>query len=368
MTAIHDLDQVAGNPGAAFRVVIATNGDQGMGNQGFAFDNVVIAERSKIAVLEHFTDNSDDSSRVADDIIDAFMNKHSKYVIDLQYHLSDHGMDPMNLNNPYPSSTRWFNYGYPPIPFTALDGGMNTYLRYDLSNLKASPMEDHLRLLTLEIPKFEIDLSVDWLGASLEANATVTCVTDRFEGNIALYVVVFETSVTAYTGLNGDTYFRNVVLDMLPLPSGKLLGDKWYEGKSDVSGNTWTYQPYVEDINDLAVAAFVMDRSTGQILQAAVDYKDKTVGVRNPVTEISSLNIYPNPAYNTIYINPGARTEYNGRIELMDMTGKVVLAEHVPAKYQIFQLDIEHLDRGMYILRWIESGQVRGVSKVVKTR
>jgi len=50
--AVHDLDQVAGKPSVIFRLAFASNGKQSMNNQGFAFNNVVLAERSKIAVLE----------------------------------------------------------------------------------------------------------------------------------------------------------------------------------------------------------------------------------------------------------------------------------------------------------------------------
>ncbi|MCK4746399.1 MAG: PKD domain-containing protein, partial [Bacteroidales bacterium] len=74
VTAAHDLDKVAGKPDVALRIAIASNGRQVMYNQGFAFNNVVIAERSKLAVLEHFTNFSDDTSRLADDIIDALRN------------------------------------------------------------------------------------------------------------------------------------------------------------------------------------------------------------------------------------------------------------------------------------------------------
>ena len=70
--------------------------------------------------------------------------------------------------------------------------------------------------------------------------------------------MVFETSVTAYTGLNGDQEFRNVVLDMLP-PAGKLLKSDWESGDTMVRENNWEYQTYVEDILDLGVAAFVQD-------------------------------------------------------------------------------------------------------------
>ncbi len=367
VTAAHDLDQVAGKPGVAFRVAFASNGELDMKNQGFAFNNVVITGRSKLAVLEHFTDNSLDNARIADDIIDGIATAHSQDVIDLQYHTNTSGMDIMNLNNPFPSSTRSFNYGVPQVPYSVLDGGVSLQQQYDFSHLQKSAVEDQLRLVTLEIPAFEINLAVDWLESGLEAHTTVTCVNEGYEENIQLYLVVFETSVTAYTGSNGDTQFSNVVLDMLPT-QGKLLGGNWYKGKSDVSTDTWTYQHYVEDIDELAVAAFVQDRSSFQILQAAVNYKDKTVAAPDAVSGITGLHISPNPAQDLLYVNLGARTERPGSIVLLDMSGKVVQAEQVPAGYQLLQLDIEHLERGMYILQWLESGQVRGVTKVVKPR
>lgn len=367
VTAVHGLDQVAGDPGVSFRIAIATKGRTEPGNQGFAFDNVVIAERSKLSVLEHFTDYSDDSSRVANEIIDAIGNKHPEDVIDLQYHLSDDGVDPMYLNNPYPSSTRSFSYGVPRIPYTILNGGAHPNHRYDFSTLKTVPLEDHLRMLSLKIPEFDIDLTVDWSESGLEARTVVTCITDRFDENIQLYLVVFETSVTAYTEHNGDIEFRNVVLDMLPSPAGKLLGDKWVLGKSDVRTHPWAYAPYVEDLDDLAVAAFVQDRSTNRILQAAVDYKDEKIAVPDHTTETKSLIVYPNPAGSKLHVNLGTSSDRNGRIELLDMIGKVVLLDHVPAGTRVFQLNIAHLDRGIFFLRWIESDQVRGVTRIVKT-
>jgi len=368
-TAVHDLDPLAGKPNVALRVAIATNGRQGLDNQGFAFDNVVIVERSKLSLLEHFTNISDDTSGFADDIIDEFGMRHSKDVINLHYHMDSPGFDPMYENNPAPSSNRgyWF-YGIPRIPYSVLDGGMQSYHRYDYSGLMDNTMDEHLLLSSLELPAFDIDLKVYWFESSLEANATVTCLADRFDENIDLYLVVFETSVTAYTGRNGDTHFRNVVLDMLPTPAGELLGGNWRKGNSEVRTNSWTYKPYVENINELAVAAFVQDRYTHKILQAAVEYKDKTVGNQDAVPEMGGLNIYPNPVYGTVFVNLGSSTEYPGSIELLDMNGKVVLAEPVPVGQLEFQLDIVQLTRGMYILRWIESDQIKGVSKIVKIR
>lgn len=368
VTAVHDLDQVAGKSDVSFRIAIATGGQTYLGNQGFAFDNVVIAERTKLSVLEHFTDYSNDSSRIADEIIDAVGRRYPKDVIDLQYHLGEGGMDPMYLNNPYPSSTRSVNYGVPGLPYSILNGGACPDHRYDLPALRAGVIEDHVRTLSLEIPEFDVDLAVDWLETELSAQTTVTCKTERFEDNLQLYLVVFETSVTGYAGNNGIPVFRNVVLDMLPTPAGKLLGDKWVQGKTDVRTQTWIYAPYVEDIDDLAVAAFIQDRSSNRVLQAAVEYKDPLVRVPEPTADHRNLAVYPNPATTAFYVDLGAGSEDNGNIVLTDLSGRVVLQEFVPAGTRALQLNISLLDPGIFFLRWIESGQVRGVGKVMKIR
>jgi hypothetical protein len=223
-------------------------------------------------------------------------------------------------------------------------------------------------LSTLEKPEFDIELSVNWLPTGMELTTWVSSESERLDKYVQLYVVVFETSVTAYTGGNGDTEFRNVVLDMLPSPTGVLLGNRWRKGSMDERTFTWTYPSYVEDVDELAVAVFVQDRGTGQILQAVVDYKDKTVAV--PPSEIlpSSMHIYPNPAHDRVYVNLGERISRAGRIEILDMGGKVVHEEALSAGYQIVGMDISYLSKGIYILRWVEGEQVRGVNKLVKTR
>jgi len=366
--AMHDLDQVAGKSHVAFRIAIATSGRQKIGNQGFAFDNVAITPRTKLTVLEHFTNSSDDTSALADLIIDSLATVNREDVIDLHYHMDYRDPDPMNLNNPEPPSTRSFNYGIPRVPYTVLEGGSSLHNRYDFSDLNNGLLKEQLRLLAFESPAFDIDLSVEWLETGLEASAKVTCMKDSCDEYLQLYLVVFETEVTAYRGSNGETRFRNVVLDMLPTAAGKLLGNNWHKGTAKSQTVLWTYKPYVEDVEELAVAAFIQERSTGKIIQAAVNYQDQMVGKSDPLSEIGSLHIYPNPASNLLYVNLGDRTENNGRVELFDIHGKVVLEETVIPGYQVVQLDIERLTNGMYILRWTESGRIKGLSKVVVNR
>ena len=101
-------------------------------------------------------------------------------MIDLQYHMDYPGYDPMNQNNPVPATARSFYYGIPEVPYAILDGGISDSYRYDFSDLKSTPVVDYIGLATLEIPKFDIDLSVNWMDESLEATTAVTCKIDQY--------------------------------------------------------------------------------------------------------------------------------------------------------------------------------------------
>jgi hypothetical protein len=155
---------------------------------------------------------------------------------------------------------------------------------------------------------------------------------------------------------------------MLPTAAGKLIDVNWQEGTTNIQTYSWNYKPYVEDIEDLAIVAFIQERNTKKILQASVEYKDLKVGNPDPFSERCNLYVYPNPANRLIYVNLGYRTEDKGRIELFDIHGKIVHEEIISPGYKVIQLDIDHILEGLYLIRWIESGQVKGVNKIVINR
>ncbi|PID91728.1 MAG: hypothetical protein CSA96_06525 [Bacteroidetes bacterium] len=363
-TAVHGLKELAGEPGVMFRVILGTQGREGIGNQGFAFDNVSFKRRTRKAVLEYFTNSADLSARNADELVDAFAEENHNDVIDLQYHMDYPGNDPMNQNNQIAPETRAFNYGIPTVPYAVMDGGFEPEYRFDFAGVKATrALEQGLRL-TLYPAEFDLDLSVNWEDSGLEATTTTTCRVASYVDNLQLYVVVFEREVTAYTGENGDTEFRNVVLDMLPTPSGKLIGSSWSFGQSDVRTNTWDYKSYVEDVDDLGVAAFIQDRNSKRILQANVAYKKKGPdGIFG--SPLASLALYPNPARKLVNVNLGRQSGKDGRLEIVDVNGRVVQIEFAPEGYQIYQIDLSSLNRGFYLINWYEGDVLRAREKLL---
>jgi len=362
------VDALAGIPYVKFRVAIGTGGRQSMGNQGLAFDNFFVGERVKNSVIEHFTNSASSEAIAADGVVEQFVSDHSNLVIDLQYHMDYPGEDPMNLNNPVPSSVRSFNYGVPSVPYAVLDGGAGPEYRYDFSNISEQPDGDILMASSLEIPPFDVNLTTNFLSNRLEGNVKVTCKENDFDSNIQLYVVVIEQLVTAYTGAEQTTSFRNVVLDILPSASGKLLGNEWGTGISKSLDFSWDYASYLEDVDDLMVVAFIFDRDHDQILQSAMLEYSQGTGFEKRPADKETLAIYPNPAHGYVYINFGAEVEQQGQLKVVDLAGRAVITSDVLPGFTIQMVDISSLSQGIYLVQWIESGVLKGRGKLVHVR
>ena len=183
-------------------------------------------------------------------------------------------------------------------------------------------------------------------------------------------MVLFETLVTAYTGENGDTEFRNVVLDMLPTPAGKLLGNNWTRGKTVTNSFSWNFPAYVEDVEDLAVLAFITDRDhDGVILQADATYRTPQVGIGpHSAAVVRELTLFPNPGNGPVFVNLGGPASEGGIIEINDLAGKKVMQQRVASGYTIVRMDPEKLPEGMYVVSWYQSGELMGRTKLVRSR
>lgn len=348
-----------------FRLIIGSGRAQSLGNEGFAFDNFYIGEGVKNSVLEYFTNSASSEAFLADAVVEEFVTDNASQVIDLQYHMDYPGNDPMNLNNPVPPSVRAFNYGVPAVPYAVLDGGYGPEYRYDFSNISEQPNEEALKSSSLVISPFDLTLDANFLTDRLEGQATVSCKVDNFDSNIQLYVVVVEDLITAYTGNNGASEFRNVVLDILPSASGKLLGNVWSAGVSKYLDFSWDYAAYLENVEDLTVVAFIMNRDEDQVLQSEVLHYSMGTGQKERLALEKELAIYPNPAGSHIYVNFGTELTQKGKIRMVDLAGRVLHSEEIFPGYSIQKMDITDLSPGVYILQWEESGLIRGKGKLI---
>jgi hypothetical protein len=362
------VDALSNIPYVKFRLTVGTGGRLAMGNQGFAFDNFFLGEQNRISILEHFTNSTSSEAIQADGIVQEFIEQNSGLVTDLQYHMDYPGVDPMNLNNPVPASVRSFNYGVPSVPYAVLNGASAPEFRYDFSSADEQPTGEVLKASSLDISPFDLSLTASFMEDRLSGRVDVICKSNGFSSNVQLYVVVIESLVTSYSGAGQTTSFRNVVLDILPSASGKLLGNEWGIDVSKSQVFSWEYPNFVEDVEDLVLVAYVTDRDNDLILQTVQLAYSPATGLDNRLLEEEGLSLFPNPAREFVYINFGRELEREGQLQLVDLAGRVVKTSILLPGYTIHKLELADLSQGVYMVRWLESGVLKRRGKLVHVR
>lgn len=366
ITVAHDLDLLKGEESVIFGVFYATDGASVVDNQGFAFNNFFVGERSKMALIEHFTNSADNRSRTADNSIDAFVSNPSNEldVVSLQYHMHFPGDDPMNELNPAPASARSFYYGVNQVPFALMDGGLSGDYRYDF--LPDVPESDQLKKLTLESPLFSQQISFQLQDDRMLINLETQALNVIDSTDLLLYVAVVESAVTNQTGLNGDTEFRNVVLGMVPSPAGLVYSRSWQQFDKATEHLQWAYSG-VEDYDDLVVVGFIQNRNTGKVLQVSVsDQSEYPMQVSR--VSVQSISIYPNPVREALYINTGEAVYGNSVIEICDLTGRVLKEQQVAPGISSLFVNTSELNEGTYLLFLKSEGEIKGRAPFIKAR
>ncbi len=373
VSASYPLDSIGGMDRVKFRIALASGASgeiaAGSFNQGFAFNNFFMGEAViRRSVLEYFTNASDGVIYRADSLVEDLAIEHSENLFDLHYHMDFPEIDPMNAYNPIPPSTRAFSYGVPGVPYAIFNGGTSPLYRFDLS-LPGSEIDQQLVTeAAMEVPLFSLALTVDYLEDRLLGSARITCLTEEYDSNLQLYVVVIEKEVTSYPDLTPDSSFRNVVLDMVPNSAGILLGNGWQTGSVTIKEFNWNYPEYVEDVEDLSVVAFLQDRENGTILQADKLPMTFGVGITPKGPDPSTMVVYPNPAGDHLNILFSQPSGSGGSLTLVHVSGQEVRSDRLTPGESRRQVDVSHLPTGAYLLIWKEAGAVIARSKVILHR
>lgn len=121
--AIYKLDELPNGTKVVFRVAFAS--DQPRGN-GFTFDNVFIGERSRVVLLENFTNTSVEANppvtSAHNAVYNTFGNVSDGELVKIQYHTPFPGNDVINQNNEQMNNSRAAFYGITTAPSARLDG------------------------------------------------------------------------------------------------------------------------------------------------------------------------------------------------------------------------------------------------------
>ncbi len=344
----HSLDSLVGMSQVQFRIAYGSDGTNTY-NNGFAFDNFWLGERTKMVLLEHFTNNSDTTSILSNQILENIIDNLNKDVINLEYHTSFPGNDLLNLINPMVPEARVFYYGLSNVPYTLMDGGINGKYLFDY-HLK-DPDKKDLLLESLKDPEFQLKLNTIYSDNSVNINVTMTALKAISLRELTLHSVIIEKELNDINSVYGPETFYNVVRDFIPNTSGTYIYKTWNPGSEENINYTWNYSN-VTDKEQLRVIVFLQDESTKEIFQAAIDKTD----FLSPVQEHPHDNLRqnficsPNPADNHAILKFSQPLLNNCILTLQALDGKIILQQKINAGAIEYNLNTSSLAQDAYII------------------
>ena len=354
------LDPIIGNR-VRFRFVLGANPDASSFD-GFAFDNIWIGERSRIVLLEHFTNENETDSPEADSAVNGITLENNDEVIDIQYHTSFPAQDSRNLYYPAGPSARSLYFGITSVPHSVMDG-QNHFFGFDGTNDAYSWEEEDLLKRVLVDPLLEIDLSYSELSNnSLNVISNLHLLDGNLKSeNLTLYLAVVE---------NETSMIKKVLKKMIPHSTGTSLFYLWTADDSATVNYIWDFNPadFVY-LDSLILVAFVQDELSKAIYQAAfVSFKDILItGIENNLPGAAGMdyNIYPNPAENIAYIEFRNPLQEDLILEIYNELGSIVDQTILHKGSGRFAIDTYKYSRGIYFLRLRSENSPIGTKRLV---
>ncbi|KPL23959.1 MAG: hypothetical protein AMS23_06095 [Bacteroides sp. SM1_62] len=354
----HGLDELAGEPEVRFRIAFGSMGDSETGdNDGFAFDNFNIRQRTRLSVLEYFTNANIPKCADTDTVIMEIMNKVRADVIDIQYHAMGSMADIFYLENPVPANNRGTIYGVTSIPMAILDGGIDNEqlgypMVYDFSSSMKFPSVEDIRLRSLMDPEFKLTITITQYTPSLKFSIEMEALRDLVRKERTLYAIVLQRLVDdpEYVGTNGIPVFRHVARKMLPGAGGTYLGSKgWSKGETEYADLTYPspFFPLIQD--SIVIVVFMQDDDTREILQAATN-PQYTVSTFDELEPPPQVLIYPNPARDLVNVYFEKSPTEEMQFTLYDLSGKMVITDVIEPWQQQFIRSLGDVEQGLYIV------------------
>jgi hypothetical protein len=363
--ARHDIDSLAGETSVQFRIAFSSkHGENAQDRDGFAFDNFRVREKERMILLEHFTNTSSSEARDASNIVNDLYTKNFKDIVKLEYHTSFPGQDPFNEHNSAVPAIRSLYYDISRVPYSLINGGHSSTLKYDHD--PELPSQEELKAAALEDGYFRIDIDADYSTVNMAGEVDITALEALNAEERIIQIVVYEKLITGVSTLNGSSSFLNVVKDMLPNSAGTAVFDSWAKGETRTYPFSWDYSN-VYDPEMVRVAVFVQNEVNRKVYQAATDDETNlTTGVSKE-KEIPWLNIYPNPAEDFVFVRIQNDYEREYEIEFYDQVGRNVIKRRIGKFEDQIRIELDKLDRGVYYVRVYdrESRALLRIGKVI---
>lgn len=381
--AIYKLDEVKPATTSSPDSLIIFRVAFGAGNgrkSGFAFDNVFIGERSRVVLLENFTNTSLAANPVGNTLTsqqnEKFANPSTPAgsgnvtlgeIVKIQYHTAFPGSDPLNAQNQQLNNSRAAFYGITTAPTARVDGGYENGNFVDWFN---SYNDD--RVLTPSA--LRINAVPTKVGAEVRINVTLTNTTSQSISlnGVNLFTVVVQKQLLKATdptlfGSTTNTEFAYIARQMLPSPAGKQLSGTLAGGATyaDPLELTWSQ---ANGGNAIVIFVQKIDGEDKNVYQAYfLDTPlspDAITGTEDP-EYANHVTVFPNPAITEVHIQlPGAVNKPTP-LAMFDAYGRVVIESAFKAGESSKTISTTNLADGIYMLQFSTPQGGKVVRKVM---
>ena len=199
-------------------------------------------------------------------------------------------------------------------------------------------------------------------GSNITVKATITPYIDITD--VKLFMTVNEKTTTGNVGTNGLTEFHHVLMCMLTGSEG--IDTSFYAGQRQQYEFVYDMSTTnVEEMEDLEVAVWIQSYVTKEVHNSATlteGFKEDNEDIDNITEEqISSVQIYPNPVSDRIFIE--AETEIE-EVVVYDIYGRHQVTE-TPSRQGNLSIDLSDLKSGIYFVKInTEKGNI--VRRIIK--
>ena len=147
-----------------------------------------------------------------------------------------------------------------------------------------------------DIPSFMSMNIVDatFTGTLVTGSVEIEVLKDLPQTDLRLQIAIVEKLTTGNVSTNGETEFHHVMMKMLPSASGLIIGALSNGQSLSFSINTGMTGTFVEEMDDLAIVAWVEEIMPKRILQSACADVMGAVGISG-IEDGAQLRVLPIP-------------------------------------------------------------------------
>jgi len=354
--AIFKLDNLIGKPKVVFRIAFASSQAS---KDGFAFDNIFIGERSRVVLIENFTNSSTASANVHNDLYRTFGN--SAEIVKVQYHTPFPGNDPLNALNTQMNNARAAFYGITSAPTARVDGD---FVNGNLINWLPKYYDD--RVLTPSLIK--LDVAAVKTGSTVKISTTITNNSGQSVplAGVHIFTTVVEKSIVSASllGNSGNSEFVYVAKQMLPSSTGLIIPNNLAAGQS------YTAPDVIWENNTgdaIAVSVQSVEGSNKNVFQSTVinnpPQPDVVTGLGDLLVA-DRISIYPNPADDELTIQLPTAAPQRLPLQMVDQVGRVVNEHFISEGERSKTISTRDLAGGIYLLQ-LGSGNTSTRKKIM---